>query len=565
MDVLPAAEGGDHRLIVCDVRKQAQLDLAVVRVHEHLAGRGHEHLADLRAELAAHGDILQVRLSRRQAPRRRDGHLEVRVDAPVGRDLLEQPVGIGGLELRERAVIEDLLDDRVLAAQLVEHGGIRAPAGLGLFPGRKHEPLEENSAELLRRLDVERLARERPDALLELLDAAREALAEVVQRLAVDQKARLLHARQHRTQRQLNVRKERQHSLRVHFLLQHRLQRPDGLHVRQLLAKIRLREPRQVVASGRGVEQVGRQRRVEHEAVRRQSLVEQRAHEVFDVVPRLAHARGKQQAQKCVVAVAELRPRERIARLAVAERERVEPVGCKHCDTGRRRDRLLERVQRGAVRHVHGRQRARRCARAVRRLQAPLFRQRREVKPPEPVVQLRLIVVIPDGRLERKVDRRVRADGGEVERELRALAPLGKLSAHAGLDVQRIEVAVNVRHRAEAHEQILRRLFADAGYAGDVVGAVAHERLEVDHPDGIKAVFFTKALGRVFDRIRLPHAGLDVKDMGAVCNELQAVLVAGDDVARPAGALAAARDRAGRRPPSRPAPAAARPYSRASA
>ena len=35
----------------------------------------------------------------------------------------------------------------------------------------------------------------------------------------------------------------------------------------------------------------------------------------------------KQQTQECVVIIAELRPRERIARLAVAERERVEPFG----------------------------------------------------------------------------------------------------------------------------------------------------------------------------------------------------------------------------------------------
>lgn len=127
--------------------------------------------------------------------------------------------------------------------------------------------------------------------------------------------------------------------------MQHRLQRPDALHIRQLLAKIRLRKARQVIASGRGIEQVGCQGRIEHEAVRRQPLVEQRAHEVFDVVPRLAHARGKQQAQKCVIIIAKLRPRERIAHLTVAERERVEPVGREHRDIGRRRDRLLKRAQ----------------------------------------------------------------------------------------------------------------------------------------------------------------------------------------------------------------------------
>lgn len=262
-----------------------------------------------------------------RASRRRDGHLEVRVDAPVGRDLLEQPVCIGGLELREHAVVEDLVDDRVLAAQLFEHGGIRAPAGLGLFSGREHELIKQHMAELLRRLDVERLARAGPDALLQLLDGACEALAEIIQRLAVHEKARVLHARQHRAQRQLNVRIKRQHAERVHLFPQHRLQRPDGLHIRRFPAEVRLRKTRQVVASGRGIEQVGRQRRVKHKSVRRQALGEQRAHEVFDVVPRFVHAVRKQQTQERVVIIAELRPRERIARPAVTERERIEPVG----------------------------------------------------------------------------------------------------------------------------------------------------------------------------------------------------------------------------------------------
>lgn len=159
-----------------------------------------------------------------------------------------------------------------------------------VFSRPEHKLVKQHVAELLRRLDVERLARERPDALLELLDGAHEALAEIIQRLAVDEKTRVLHARQHRTQRQLDVRIERQHAERVHLFPQHRLQRPDGLRVRRFPAEICLREAREIIVPGRGVKQVGRQRRVEHEPVRRQALGEQRAHEVFDVMPRFVHA-----------------------------------------------------------------------------------------------------------------------------------------------------------------------------------------------------------------------------------------------------------------------------------
>ena len=83
-------------------------------------------------------------------------------------------------------------------------------------------------------------------------------------------------------------------------------------------------------------------------------------------MPRFVHAARKQQAQECVVIIAELRPRERIARLTVAERERVKPVGREHRDIRRRRDRLLECVQGVLIRHIHGRQRRQRALRRSR-------------------------------------------------------------------------------------------------------------------------------------------------------------------------------------------------------
>lgn len=143
------------------------------------------------------------------------------------------------------------------------------------------------------------------------------------------------------------------------------------------------------------------------------------------------HAVRKQQTQECIVIIAELRPRERIARLAVAERERVEPFWREHRDIRCRRDRLLERVQRGAVRHVdgrQGRQRIFRRGRAVSRLQ-PHFSESFKAQPPEPVIELGAVVPIPDGGFGREINGRVRADGGKVERQLRALAPFREFCA----------------------------------------------------------------------------------------------------------------------------------------
>ena len=91
VEVLSGTEGLLHGAVVRDMRQHAQLDLTVIRVDEHPARARHEHFSDLAAKLRAHGDVLQIRLGRRQAAGRRDGVLEGRVDASVGRDLLCSP------------------------------------------------------------------------------------------------------------------------------------------------------------------------------------------------------------------------------------------------------------------------------------------------------------------------------------------------------------------------------------------------------------------------------------------------------------------------------------------
>ena len=81
VDVFAAAEGVDEQRVLGEVREQAQLDLRVVGGEQHVAGRGDEGGADLAAELGADGDVLQVRVGRREAAGGGAGLVESGVEA----------------------------------------------------------------------------------------------------------------------------------------------------------------------------------------------------------------------------------------------------------------------------------------------------------------------------------------------------------------------------------------------------------------------------------------------------------------------------------------------------
>ena len=123
-----------------------------------------------------------------------------------------------------------------------------------------------------------------------------------------------------------------------------------------------------------------------------------------------------------------------------------------------------------------------------------------------------------------------------------ALFPGGELLAHALLDIQSAQIGVDVFHGAVFANKLQRGLLANAGHARDVVGAVAHEGLEVHHLRRIKAVFLAENLRRIVDGLRASHAGLDVADGGGIGDELETVLVPGDDHAVPAFFRAFDRD-----------------------
>ncbi len=85
---------------------------------------------------------------------------------------------------------------------------------------------------------------------------------------------------------------------------------------------------------------------------------------------------------------------------------------------------------------------------------------------------------------EIRAQRDVGADGGEGPREHRAVAPGFQFGPVAGRDL--LQPAVNFVQRAVGPQEFGGGLLADAFYAGDVIGRVAHQRFVIDQFPGGK-------------------------------------------------------------------------------
>ena len=179
VDVIALAERLYHVLVAGEVSHDAKLNLRVVGREKQLTGLGYEALANLLAVLAAHGYILQVGVGRGEAARSRHSLIERGVDmSGAWVDELGQRVDISAEQLLQSAMLEDMVDDGRLGAQLLQHLlGCYVLTGLGLLRFLHYLHLaEQHFAHLLRRGDIELVTGELIDALLNLLHALGEHL-----------------------------------------------------------------------------------------------------------------------------------------------------------------------------------------------------------------------------------------------------------------------------------------------------------------------------------------------------------------------------------------------------
>ncbi len=114
--------------------------------------------ANSASQFGANRNVLQVRIRRRQPPRRRSRLPEGCVQASArGIDQRRQSVHVRRLQLRKLPVVEHHARDGIILRQLLEHiDSRRYRSSLAVFHrlGQVHA-IEQNVAQLLRRADIE--------------------------------------------------------------------------------------------------------------------------------------------------------------------------------------------------------------------------------------------------------------------------------------------------------------------------------------------------------------------------------------------------------------------------
>ena len=208
MHIVAVVVGLHQHLFTGEVGEDAQFDLGVVGTEQQPALLGQEGFADPAGELCADRDVLQVGIAAAQPAGGGDGLVEIGVH-PAGFRLHQgrQGLHIGAEQLAEGAVLQHQGHHRVVVFQFLEHGGVGAPAGLGLagFFALQPQGFEQQLAQLFGggKVEVDAGGLAGPD--LQVRQGGGQFRGELRQVGAVDADAGGLHGGQHRFERQLHL------------------------------------------------------------------------------------------------------------------------------------------------------------------------------------------------------------------------------------------------------------------------------------------------------------------------------------------------------------------------
>ena len=194
MDILSLPESVHHGVIARKMRQDAQLNLAVISIHQHVPRGRHKGAADLPSQIGAHRNILQVGLGAGNAPRGRAGLVKEGMDAALVVHLADQRVNIGAVQFAHLPVFQDIADGGMGIPQRLQRFGVGGKAFAGLSPGLETQPVEQHVAQLLGAVDIELAhAAQGIDALPQRVLPGRQARADFPQHVGIHPEAFALH------------------------------------------------------------------------------------------------------------------------------------------------------------------------------------------------------------------------------------------------------------------------------------------------------------------------------------------------------------------------------------
>ena len=116
--------------------------------------------------------------------------------------------------------------------------------------------------------------------------------------------------------------------------------------------------------------------------------------------------------------------------------------------------------------------------------------------------------------------RHISHNSRQMQAHFRRFASVQQLGALSLFDKRVVDMLIHALDRAEFLQQRGRGFLSDARHARNVVRAVAHQSLEVDHSDGWKTVLFQKQLLCVFRGQRLSALSGNQQDDGTISDQL---------------------------------------------
>ena len=147
----------------------------------------------------------------------------------------------------------------------------------------------------------------------------------------------------------------------------------------------------------------------------------------------------------------------------------------------------------------------------------------------EQLVQLRPVIGLNNGVLRHKIDGGFRPDGGQVEGKIGVFLPRFQLLPKLGADGGVVQMGINPVQAAKFSQQLLGGLGANTRHPRDIVGGIPHEGFQVDELFRLEAVFLPEFF-LVEQRGRgLPRLGDHQLDMDIFVDQLEGIPVAGDD------------------------------------